>query len=147
MTTKLTPFEVIYGYPPPRLQTYTTGTTKLQAVEDSLLSHDKFLLLLHDNLHEAQDRTKRFSDLKRTKSEEFHKGDFVYLRLQPYRQHSVVSYNSQKLSPKFYGAYEVLERIRTVAYRLALPLDAQIHLTFHVSSLKKQIGDMQAVIP
>ena len=47
-----------------------------------------------------------------------------------------------KLSPRFIGPYEVLERIGPVAYRLALPpkLD-KLHDVFHVSMLQKYRSD------
>nr|CAD1823463.1 unnamed protein product [Ananas comosus var. bracteatus] len=48
----------------------------------------------------------------------------------------------RKLSPRYIGLYEVLERIGTVAYRLALPPKlADVHNVFHVSNLRKFIHD------
>jgi hypothetical protein len=43
-----------------------------------------------------------------------------------------------KLAPKFYGPYEVLERIGAVSYRLLLPVKAHIHEIFHIVFLKKE---------
>ncbi|KAJ0078809.1 hypothetical protein Patl1_22866 [Pistacia atlantica] len=82
---------------------------------------------------------KLFADRKRT-DREFHPGDFVYLRLQPYRQTSLAIRRSLKLAPRFYGPYKVLERIGSVAYRLELPEDSKIHPIFHVSQLKPKVG-------
>lgn len=64
----------------------------------------------------------------------------VYLKLQPYRQHSLRKMRNQKLSPKFYGPYPVEAKVGQVAYRLKLPEGTRIHPTFHVSQLKKHVG-------
>ena len=43
-----------------------------------------------------------------------------------------------KLSPKFIGLFEILERVCTVAYRLALlPSMSGVHEVFHVSMLRR----------
>jgi hypothetical protein len=65
----------------------------------------------------------------------------VYLRLQGYRQQSVHKRSNLKLSPKFYGPYRIVKRIGSVAYQLALPPKAKIHYVFHVSVLKKWVGN------
>jgi len=69
-------------------------------------------------------------------------GDMVYLQLQPYIQTSVHRRSNNKLSFKFFefGPYEIMEKLRSVAYKLKLPSTSTIHLVFHVSQLKKAIG-------
>jgi hypothetical protein len=83
---------------------------------------------------------KKYADLKRSERS-FLVGDWVYLKLQLYRQVSVKeSGNSKKLKPKFYGPFEVLTKVGNVAYHLNLPPGSLIYFVFHVSQLKKRVG-------
>ena len=52
-----------------------------------------------------------------------------------------------KLSPRFIGLFEILERIGTVAYRLALPPSISgVHEAFHVSMLRRYTPDLAHVV-
>ena len=52
-----------------------------------------------------------------------------------------------KLSPRFIGSFEILERVGTVTYRLALPLSMSgVHEVFHVSMLRKYTPDPAHVV-
>nr|CAD1833597.1 unnamed protein product [Ananas comosus var. bracteatus] len=52
-----------------------------------------------------------------------------------------------KLSPRFIGPYEILERVGPVVYRLALPPNLSgVHNVFHVSVLRKYIFDPTHVL-
>ena len=52
-----------------------------------------------------------------------------------------------KLSPRFIGPFEILERIGTVAYRLVLsPRMSGVHEVFHVSMLRKYTPDPAHVV-
>ncbi|XP_058774449.1 uncharacterized protein LOC131648737 [Vicia villosa] len=63
-------------------------------------------------------------------------GDYVYLKLQPYKQTSMKAHGNHKLLPMFYGPFMVEDRIGSTAYQLQLPPTAAIHNIFHVSQLK-----------
>lgn len=95
--------------------------------------------LLKDHYQKAQARMKQYADQNRTESK-FKVGDLALLKLQPYRQTSVRGAAPEKLFARFFGLYQVLERIGKVAYKLELPLNSKIHNVFHVSLLKKIVG-------
>ena len=75
----------------------------------------------------------------------FTDGEWVYVKLQPYRQRSLKCNALGKLSPKFYGPFQVLHKVGEVAYKLDLPATSLIHPVFHVSCLKAKLG--QQVTP
>ena len=53
----------------------------------------------------------------------------------------------EKLSPRFIGPFEILERVGTVAYRLALPPSMSgVHEVFHVSMLWRYTPDQAYVV-
>ena len=78
---------------------------------------------------------------------EYEVGDKVFLNISPWRK--VLRFGKKgKLSPRFIGPYEVLERIGPVAYRLALPLElAKFHDVFHVSMLRRYKSDESHILP
>jgi hypothetical protein len=72
---------------------------------------------------------------------EFIEGDLVYLKLQPYRQQTAFRRAHQKLACKFYGPFPIEKRVGVVAYKLKLPEGAHLHSVFHVSLLRRKLGD------
>ena len=77
---------------------------------------------------------------------EFEVGDHTFLKVMPKR--GVVRFGKRgKLSSRCIGPFEVLERIDTVAYRLALPPSmSDVHEVFHVSMLRKDTPDPAHVV-
>ena len=67
-------------------------------------------------------------------------GNWVYFRLQPYKQTSVQSRKFGKLAPCFYGPFQVVQKVGEVSYKLDLPTGSQIYPVFHVSNLKARLG-------
>ena len=74
-------------------------------------------------------------------------GDKVLLKVSPWRK--VLRFGKKgKLSPRFIGLYEVLQRIGPMAYRLALPLKlAKLHDVFHVSMLRRYRSNEMDILP
>lgn len=78
---------------------------------------------------------------------EFQEGYWIYLCLQPYRQKSIAMRKNLKLPPRFFGTFQILKNIGTVAYKLNLTTEARIHPVFHVSCLKKKLGQQSTPLP
>ena len=140
----------LYGYQLPSIASYLRENSKFQAVEHHIKHQQQVLQLLKDNLVLVQSRMKQQVDQHRSERS-FDVGDWVFLRLQPYKQMFLKQAKKHnKLSPKYYGPYKVLQKIGTMAYKLELPTASRLHRVFHVSCLKKVIGDklpVQTILP
>ncbi|XP_068667672.1 uncharacterized protein [Aristolochia californica] len=53
--TESSPFRVLYGRDPPRLLSYTRGTTRVDAIDEVLMDRDQVLKTFTDRLQKAQD--------------------------------------------------------------------------------------------
>ena len=73
-------------------------------------------------------------------------GDFVFLTVSPLR--GVKRFGDKgKLSPRFIGPFEILDRIGAVAYRVAMPPSlSRVHNVFHISMLQKYVSDPTHVL-
>ena len=137
--TEKTPFEIVYGRPPPAMIRWGQGETRVEAVQRDLLDRDEALRQLKLQLKRAQDRMKNQADKKRS-DRSFVPGEWVFVKLRAHRQNSVVTRINAKLAARYYGPYPILERIGAVAYKLKLPEGSKVHPVFHVSLLKKAVG-------
>nr|KYP58323.1 Retrotransposable element Tf2 [Cajanus cajan] len=140
-SAKCTPFEVVYGRPPPSLARFVPVAQDLQ-------DRDEALTQLKFHLQRAQHQMIHYANAHR-KPLEFQPGDYVYLKIRPHRQTSMPTKLHPKLSARYYGPYSVFKRIGAVAYQFRLPTEARIHPVFHVSQLKKALGNhmVEAVVP
>ncbi|XP_075655198.1 uncharacterized protein LOC142625421 [Castanea sativa] len=143
---KLTPFEALYGFAPPTLQSYIPGTTCVEALDSLLSQREAFFITLKSHLATAQERMKFQAD-KHRQERSFNVGDWVYLRLQPYRQKTLAYKGKWKLSPRLFGPFQVLQKVGDVSYKLALPPESRLHPVFHVSCLKMKLGSKKHSMP
>nr|GEY22445.1 putative reverse transcriptase domain-containing protein [Tanacetum cinerariifolium]GEY22450.1 putative reverse transcriptase domain-containing protein [Tanacetum cinerariifolium] len=104
------------------------------------------IIQIEQRIQAARDRQKRYANLKR-KLMEFQVGDRVMLKVSPWK--GVVRFGKhQKLNPKNVGPFKVLEKVRSITYKLELPQElSRVHNTFHVSNLKKCYADEPLAVP
>ncbi|KAL6578234.1 hypothetical protein OROMI_010562 [Orobanche minor] len=137
-STGKSPFEVVYGRKPPTILQFVPGEVRVQSVLMELQDRNEALKQLKQHLSQSQARMKENADKKR-RDVQFQVGEWVYVKLKPYRQMSVVRRVHQKLAARFFGPFQILEKIGPVAYKLDLPPTSKIHPVFHSSLLKKTI--------
>ncbi|KAK8957357.1 hypothetical protein KSP39_PZI001156 [Platanthera zijinensis] len=77
---------------------------------------------------------------------EFAVGDWVYLKVKPFKGVSRVR-RLKKLSLRYLGPFEVLERVGEAAYRLRLSEELSgLHDVFYISVLRKAVQEPSQVI-
>ncbi|GKB43443.1 reverse transcriptase domain-containing protein [Tanacetum coccineum] len=86
-------------------------------------------------------------DDKRRKPLEFSVGDYVLLKVSPWK--GVIRFGKKgKLAPRFVGHFEIIKKVGPVAYRLDFPEELDgVYDTFHVSNLKKCLADPTIQVP
>ena len=142
---QMAPYEALYGRPCRSSICLTkvgeSSITGLDLIRDT---SDK-VGMIRKRLLTAQSRQKRYADVRR-RPLEFKAGDHVFLKVMPKR--GVIRFGKRgKLSPRYIRTFEVLERVGTVAHRLALPPSlSSVHEVFHISMLWKYTLDPTHIV-
>lgn len=133
------PFEVLYGHPPCHFGLTPSSAIEVLELDSWLSERETMLAAVRQHLLRAHQRMKYQAD-KRRSDHSFNVGDHVFLKLQPYVQTSLAPRAHNKLSFKYFGPFEIIEKIGTVAYKLLLPAESSVHPVFHVSLLKPALS-------
>ncbi|KAL0291142.1 UNVERIFIED_CONTAM: Transposon Tf2-12 polyprotein [Sesamum calycinum] len=141
----MAPYEALYGRrcrSPVRWD--VEGLRQLEGPELVQETMEK-IQIVKKCLKATQDRQKSYVD-KHRREMEYEVGDKVFLKVSPWK--GILRFGKQgKLSPRYIGPYEIIERIGPLAYQLALPAElSQIHDVFHVSMLRRYRSDPSHVI-
>ena len=145
VSIQMTPYEALYGRPCRSPLCWTEVGESSLTGPDLIRGTFKKVSLVRQRLLTAQSWQKSYADVRR-RPLEFEVGDHVFLKVMPKR--GVVRFGKRgKLSPRFIGPFEILERVGTVVYRLALPLSMSgVHEVFHVSMLWRYTPDLAHVV-
>ncbi|MCO5575341.1 hypothetical protein L7F22_029141 [Adiantum nelumboides] len=125
VSTKFSPFMLMYGFQPRSPITVGLATEKLQHVKAFLQDHMDMLKLARQNVCQAQDRYKKYANEKR-RQVVFKEGDYVFLRVPEYSE-SLKNGPTPKLSLRFCGPFKILRRVGSMAYKLELPANSRVH--------------------
>ena len=142
---QMAPYEALYGRKCRSPTFWSDISDSLVLGPDLIQSTIDKVKVIQAKMKAAQDRQKSYADLSR-RPITYDVGDKVLLKVSPMK--GVMRFGVKgKLSPKYVGPYEVLERIGEVAYKLALPVElSKVHNVFHVSQLRRYRSDPSHVI-
>ena len=132
---RMAPYEMLYGRKCRAPVCWDqVGEKLIEGPEIIQITNEK-VATAREKLAEARSRQKSYADRHR-RDLQFSVGDKVFLRVSPSRGIRRFGIKG-KLSPRFIGPFEILERVGEVSYRLALPPQlAHVHNVFHVSLLR-----------
>ena len=141
----MAPYEALYGRPCRSPICWTDVGESFITGPDLIRDTSEKVSLIRQRLLKAQIRQKSYADVQH-RPLEFEVGDHVFLKVMLKR--GVVRFDKKgKLSSRFIGPFEILERVGTVAYRLALPPSmSSVHEVFHVSMLRRYPPDLAHVV-
>ena len=142
---QMAPYEALYGRPCRSPICWTEVGESSIIGPDPIRDTSEKVSLIRQRLLTVQSRQKSYADVRR-RPLEFEVGDHVFLKVMPKR--GVVKFGKRgKLSLRFIGPFELLERVGTVAYWLTLsPSMSGVYEVFHVSMLRRYTPDPAHVV-
>ena len=141
----MAPYEALYGRKCRTPLCWTELSEKKVIGSDLIQEIEENVKMIREILKVANDRRKSYADMK-IRDIGYEIGEKVFLKVSSWKK--VMRFGKKgKLSPRFIGPYEVIEKVGPVAYRLALPPELEkIHNVFHVSMLRRYRSDPSHVV-
>ena len=142
----MAPYEALYGRRCRTPMCWTELHEHKIIGPDLVKDTEEKVRIIQQRLKAASDGQRSYADLKR-RDIAYEVGDKVFLKVSLWRK--ILQFGKKgKLSPRFIGPYEVLERISSVAYHFALPPElVKLHNVFHVSMLLRYRSDESHILP
>jgi len=139
-TTKISPFQVVYGFNPHAPIDLLPLPQSVQLNSDAT-SCTEWILKLHEltktNIEKMNAKYRSYGN-KGKKHLTFEPGDLVWLHL---RKDRFPELRKSKLMPRADGPFKILEKINDNAYKLELPADFGVSPRFNIADLKPYLGD------
>ena len=136
-TIVMAPFEALYG------KRCTSSVGWFEVEESSILFPEiihevvEKVRMIKDRLATAYSHQKSNAD-NRKRALEFEVGDQVYLKISPMK--GVMRFGKKgKLSPRYIGLYEVLQRVGNGTYKLKLPMTCLLFIQCFIIALYELI--------
>lgn len=136
---------MLYGHRPRHFGLIDPTDCAVPELTEWLWDRQDTMVLLRQHLLRAQQQMKATADKKRTEHV-FSVDDWVYLKPQPYSQRSLATRANPKLAFRYFGPFQVLQRVGGTSYKLALPDSCQIHPVIHVSQLRRAVSPKTEVL-
>ena len=141
----MAPYKALYGRKCRTPLCWTELSEKQIIGPDLIQETEEKVKVVRERLKVAMDRHKSYADMKR-KDIRYEIGEKAFLKVSPRKK--VMRFRKKgKLSPRFIGPYKMIEKVGSMAYRLALPPELKkIHNVFHVSMLRRYMSDPSHVV-
>ena len=139
-TTKVSPFQVVYGFNP-RAPLDILPLPTSERVHNDAKERADFIVKMHETTKaniEKMNEKYRITGSKGRKEVKLEPGDFVWLHL---RKDRFPELRKSKLMPRAAGPFKIVEKINDNAYKLELPSEFGVSPTFNISDLQPYLGE------
>jgi hypothetical protein len=141
----MTPFEALYGRPPPFVHRYEYGSTVVAQMEGSLLECNDMLRVLKDNLVLAQNRMKTKADRHR-REQEFGVDDLVFSKVATFLANVALQFPQDETLSMVLWTISGIGAYWACSLLLRLAVTFMSTPRFHVSQIKKKLGAADCVV-
>ncbi len=141
----MAPYEALYGRKCRSPLCWSEIGEKHLEGPDLIRETSEKVSVIQERLRTVFSRQKSYADVRR-RDVQFGTRNHVFLKISPMK--GIMRFGKRgKLSPRYIGPFEILDKVGTVSYRLALPPNlSHVHPVFHISMLRKYVPDPSHVL-
>jgi hypothetical protein len=144
-TIKMAPFDFLYKKPCQMPLSWDQLEDRVVVGPEAIQEMEYQMKIIRKGIKEVQDQQNSYVNVQRV-DRNYKFGYRIFLWVNPHKG-SIKFGKGDKISPRFVGPFDIVERKGLMAYRLALPDSLRrMHDVFHVSVLRHYISDPTHVI-